>query len=229
MTVFAKRSRVTVAAPEPVRTQAEKRDRRRRWLRATYTGDFDLTVEIREILTPLAKEAAKLPCPQVLRPEIDAVADTVHEIVSTVIGMLAESRHLDDGAHTRTARAVRDLAQRPTAPEITDEQIATGKWAAVLVRMTQHQAADFATYLGRALPPGHPRLTGPSASERLVAALRVLDEASLTLHRRIPKAAARQSLPSIEAFNEAKRAQRDADRADAAVSKMSRTKVSTTR
>ncbi len=67
-------------------------------------------------------------------------------------------------------------------------------------------------------------MTGPSASERLVAALQVLDDAALILQRRIPKAAARQALPSLAEFNAAQRARRDTERAERAVSRM-RTKV----
>lgn len=222
--------RTPAPTPEPVLglTQTDLRERRRNWLRVTYKADFDLAAEVRDIVTPLARDAEKLPCSLVLRPEIENVADAVHEIVSTIIGMLAESRQLDDGAHARTARAVRDLAQRPGAPEISDDAITTGKWAVSLTRYAQPHTGDLAAYLGRAHPPGHPGLTGPSASERLLAALRVLDNAALILQRRIPKAAARQALPSIAEFNAQRRAQRDAERAERAVSKM-RMKAGTTR
>jgi hypothetical protein len=136
--------------------------------------------------------------------------------------MLAESKHLDSAAHARTVQAVRDLAQRPREPQISEEQISSGRWAAVL---TTHVAAyrdDLAAYLGRTLPPGHPKLTGPSASERLEAALRVLDAAARNLQRLIPKVAAHQALPSIETVNAANRARRERERADRAVAKIAR-------
>ena len=60
----------------------------------------------------------------------------MHEGASTTVGLLAESRHLDSSA--RTAQAVRDLAQRPAAPEIADDpQIA----AKLLNRISWGRAA----------------------------------------------------------------------------------------
>jgi hypothetical protein len=115
---------------------------------------------------------------------------------------------------------VGDLAQRPAAPEISDEQISAGSWAAVLVELAEPLSADLAAFLGRALPPNSQSLTGPSASERVEAALRVLDGAALDLARRIPKAAARQALPSTEDVNAASRARQDRERAQRALSKM---------
>lgn len=155
------------AAPEPVYSQAQQRERRRKWLRVHYRGDFRLDAEVSAIVDPLAAQVAALPGPLVLRGDIDNVADAVHELVSTIVGMLAESKQLDRAAHARVARAVGDLAQRPAAPEISDEQISAGSWAVVLVELAQPLAGDLAAFLGRALPPHSPGLTGPSASERL--------------------------------------------------------------
>ena len=120
------------AAPEPVYSQAQQRERRRKWLRVHYRGDFRLDAEVSAIVDPLAAQVAALPGPLVLRGDIDNVADAVHELVSTVVGMLAESKQLDRAAHARIARAVGDLAERPAAPEISNEHISAGSWAVVL-------------------------------------------------------------------------------------------------
>lgn len=106
----------TEPAPVPTYSQTEQRERRRQWLRISYDAGFDLGKEVSAILRPLAKAVAALPSPLVLRPEVDDVADGVHEVLSTVVGMLAESHGLDAGARSRTATALRDLAQRPRLP-----------------------------------------------------------------------------------------------------------------
>ena len=82
------------AAPEPVYSQAQQRERRRKWLRVHYRGNFHLAAELAAIVDPLARDVSQLPRPLVLRGEVDEVADAVHEVVSTVVGMLAESKHL---------------------------------------------------------------------------------------------------------------------------------------
>lgn len=216
-----KRGVSTVAAPEPTPTytQDELRERRRSWRKVLYGKDFNLTAEVRTIVTPLAKQVAKLPRPDALQPEVDNVADAVHEVLSTCIGMLAESR-LDPTAHARTVQAVRDLAARPQAPLITPEDLASGRWATKLTKYVAPQTADLAAFLGRAFPPDHPALSGLSASERITNALRILDTAARDLERRIPRVAEAQARPSLAEFNDAKRAQRDAERADKLLAKM---------
>jgi hypothetical protein len=208
------------APPEPTYTQVEQRQRRRNWLAVTYRGKFDLAAEVGAIVDPLAHQLAALPRPLVLREAVDDVADAVHELLSTVVGMLAESQLLDNAAHARTVQAVRDLAQRPREPQITDEQLTSGRWAAALTKHVATHGDDLAAFLGRALPPRHPKLAGQSASERLEAALRVLDSAALDLQRLIPKAASRQALPGIEAVNAANRARWDAERTERAIAKI---------
>lgn len=201
-------------------SQNALRHRRRHWLRVHYTAEFDLAAEIAAITEPLAAEISYLPRPTALRGEIDAIADAVHEVLSAVVGMLAESRHLDTEARSRTLDAVRDLAQRPREPQITDAQISDGSWASVLTAHAAPYTGDFATFLGRALPPGHPQLNGRSASERLEAVLRVLDDAALTASRRIPRVAARQALPTLAEANAAARARREAERAQTALARL---------
>ena len=93
-------------------------------------------------------------------------------------------------------------------------------WASVLVAHVTPYTADFATFLGRALPPRAAGLKGPSASERLETALRVLDTAALSAHRRLPKVAARQSLGTVAEANAAARARREAERGRAALARL---------
>jgi hypothetical protein len=79
-------------APEPVYSQDQQRERRRKWLRVHYRGDFDLAGEVAAIVDPLAAQVAALPGPLVLRAEVHEVSDATHELVSTIVGMLAESK-----------------------------------------------------------------------------------------------------------------------------------------
>jgi hypothetical protein len=211
------------AAPAPTFTQDELRQRRRRWLRVTYEGRFDLAAEVSAVIGPMAAPLSALPRPAALRADVDAVADAVAELLHAVVGMLAESKRLDRAAKARTATAVADLAQRPPQPPITDKRLADGSWTTLLVSTVAPYAGDFAAFLGRAAPSNHPQLIRAghaSASERLEAALRVLDLAALDLQRRIPKVAAYQALPSVEEVNTANRARRDAERMHAVLAKM---------
>jgi hypothetical protein len=203
----------------PAHTQDEQRHRRRHWLRVHYTGDFNLTSEITDIVGPIAAQITYLPHPAALREHVEDVADAVHEVLSVVVGMLAESRHLEGEAHQRTLHAVRDLARRPREPQITDAQIIDGSWASLLVRHVSPYTADLAGFLARALAPRHRDLKGPSASERIEAALRVLDTAALSATRRIPKAAEHQARGTVAEANEAARHRRAAERAEAALSR----------
>jgi hypothetical protein len=163
-----------------------------------------------------------------MRPKVDEVSDATHELLSAVVGMLAESTRLDPTAHARTKAAVADLAQRPREPQITDQEIVSGRWVARLVAHVAPHAGDLAALLGRAVPPNHPSLAGPSASERLEAALRVLDTEARSLERRIPEVARYQALPSIEDFNAANKARRERERVERALSKMAKTTTTTT-
>lgn len=198
--------------------QTQSRARRREWRRVHYTGsNFNLKTEVGEILTPLSKSATRLPRPLALRREIDDVADAVHEVVSTVVGMLAESRHPDASAIAQ--QMTRDLAARPTAPDITDEQLCDGSWAAKLIRYAGPLTKELAALLDRAKPPG---TTEFSASERLERALRELDQAALALERKIPKAAEAQARPTFNEFQAGQKARREAERIERRLSKMQR-------
>jgi len=201
-------------------SQDVQRHRRRHWLRVHYDNRFDLAAEIGAIVGPLAAEISYLPHPLSMRGDAENLADAVHELLSGVVGMLAESRHLDATAWTRTSNAVRDLAQRPREPQITDDEIIDGSWAQTLTDHVAPFTGDLAAFLDRALPPRSVGLTGPSASERLEAALRVLDSAALVVGNRIPRVAARQALGTLEQANAAARAAQDERRAQLALARL---------
>lgn len=211
-----------VDAPAPKYSQTELRDRRQKYLPVLYGSGFDLATEIGDMLSPLGAQVSALPSPLVLREQIEDTADAVHEIVSTAVGLLAESR-LDADAHARTRERVRDLAQRPRAPEISDDEIIEGTWATALVAYVTPLSTDFATYLGRELKrpvrPDRPDLA-PAANERLLAALRVLDEAVGKLTEIIPRAAARAAVRTPEQINEATKARQARERVERALARI---------
>lgn len=207
-----------IPAPLATASQEQLRDRRRKRQRVHLGGTWSLHAEVAAVIGPVATDASRLPDPAALRRDIEAVADSVHELLSTAVGLIAADRHAADAARTRQLAA--DLAVRPAAPAITDEQIVSGSWAVALAKWVQPYTGDLASLLGRALPPDHLGLRGnPSASERLERALRALDGTVLELTRRVPKAAARQALPSMQEYNRAQRERREAERAQRALAK----------
>lgn len=207
-------------APKARASQAEQRDRRRKRQSVHLVGTFNLATEVTAVCGPAAHEASRLPNPLVLRGDIEAVADAVHETLSVAVGMLA-AQHQAADARARTVQAAADLAVRPQAPAITDDQIISGSWAAALAEWVAPYAGDLAALLGRAHPPGSNALRGnPSASERIERALRALDGAVLDLTRRVPKVAARQALPSMAEFNAQLKAKADTERQQRALAKL---------
>ena len=205
-------------APAPVYTQDQQRERRRRGFSVQYGAEFDLAAEVSAIVSPLAVQAAALRNPLAVRPRIDEVADAVQELLSAVVGMLAETR-LDTAAQARVVQSVRDLAQRPREPQITDEQIISGRWAAVLTKHVAAHSTDLSVLLGRAQRPGvsRPHLPAPlSVSDRLYDALRVLDWAAVRLGRQIPAVARFQALPTPEENAAARRIRQEQERVERA-------------
>lgn len=177
--------------------QTEQRRRRRAQLPLAYDGAFDLAAEVAAITEPLAARVADAAQPLAFRPHVIELADAVHELVSTVVGWLAETdarrktAHLPNDADRRKAmRTICDLAQRPALPEITDGMLTSGSWAALLVSMAAPSAEPLAALLARSWPPDHEALRGrPSRSERLNDLLRTtIDRAALTLQRRLGRA-----------------------------------------
>jgi hypothetical protein len=192
------RRRPQPTRPEPVFSQEELRERRRAGLTTVYGGGFSLADEVAAVVRPLAYRTSRLPSPRVCAARVDDLADATHELVSTVIGWLAEvdararTAHLanDTGRRTAAIRLMVDLAQRPDAPEIGPDQLVSGSWAASLIEMTQPHSAALADLLDRARPPGDPQLRGvASRSERLCDLLgESVDYAARELSARIERA-----------------------------------------
>jgi len=109
----------------------------------TYGGRFSLTTEVGAICEPLAERVAPAPNPAAYWRAVDDVALAVHGLVHASVGLLvqadAERRtaHLGADDRGRSIRALVDLAPRPKLPEITDEQLAAGSWAATLVTLAE--------------------------------------------------------------------------------------------
>lgn len=195
------------------RDQREQRDRRRRGASVVFGRAFSLAAEIAEQLADLERDIAVLPQPLAMRDDVREIADAVHEVLSTVVGLVAESRQLDRGARQRTARAVADLAQRPKEPAITDGQIGQGRWAATLIEFVEPFSDDLSALLGRALPPESTALRGAlSVSERLERALVVFDQAVADAQRHLVRVAEYQALPSPDEYNAQRRAAEAAER-----------------
>ncbi|WP_342314590.1 hypothetical protein LIX17_06800 [Mycobacterium avium subsp. hominissuis] len=176
-----------------VYSQGELRQRRRAGLLHRYTRAFDLTAEVAAIVSPLAARATYLPRPGACWREVDAVAAAVHELTHVVVGLIAErdarrkTAHLPYEKRAYAVRRLVDLAERPALPEIDDDALASGAWAATLIALTEPYRAQLADVLAHALPPGATR-GARSTSERLEAALRVVDTAAQTLDRLLDRA-----------------------------------------
>lgn len=200
----AQRASLPNAPQRPARrySQAELSERRRGGLSVHYTGQFSLTREIALMCEPLARRiaAADRPARFLHAPTAGAVptlAEAVHEAVGIVVGWVAERDALAKTAHLAAEPGKRraaittlvDLAQRPALPEITDDMLAAGTWAAALTAMAAEVDAAFSDLLARAYPPGASELRGQtSRSDRLVALLRrTIDHAALALERRLDR------------------------------------------
>lgn len=179
--------------PAPVYSQDEQRRRRRVYLPNHYTGTFDVAAEVAAICEPLAARLSYLPRPGACWREVDALTAAAHELAHVVVGLIAErdarrkTAHLSYDKRGRSIRALVDLAERPALPEIADGALASGDWVATLVALVSPYTAPLADVLTHAMPPGSTR-GALSASERLEAALRVLDAAALSLDRLLDRA-----------------------------------------
>ncbi|MCV7223637.1 hypothetical protein [Mycolicibacterium elephantis] len=179
--------------PAPVHSQDEQRRRRRVYLPNHYTGTFDVAAEVAAICEPLARRVADLPRPGACWREVDALVAAAHELAHVAVGLIAErdarrkTAHLSYDKRGRSVRALVDLAERPALPEIGDHALASGDWPATLVALVQPHTAPLSDVLAQAMPPGSTRGTR-TASERVEAALRVLDAAALSLDRLLDRA-----------------------------------------
>lgn len=184
------------AASPPPLDQAHLRSRRRQSLGLTYTGAFSLAAEVEAITAPLAERVATEPRPEVHVYAVRAVADAVAEVVSFVVGAVAERdgrakvRHLPSNDQRRALAALRAITPRPAVPEIDGADLAAGEWSGALINYAAQATPALADLLASAYPPGAPELRGaPALSDRLVKVLRVLDGAATTLTRRLDLAA----------------------------------------
>lgn len=187
--------------PQPPRrySQAEHRDRRRVGLTVgQYGGDWSLAREIAEQVNPLAQRIADDARPsRFLRSTatVTWMAEEVHELVGDVVGWVAEAdarrrtAHLanEPGKRRYAVTTLVDLAPRPALPHITEEDLATGTWAAALVAMAETVDAEFSTLLAQSHPPNAAALRGqPSRSDLLARLLsRTIDHAATALERRL--------------------------------------------
>ena len=191
----------------PVYTQSELRERRRRQLPVILEGGWSLSTEVAAICDPLAEAVAAAKCPAGHWRAVDQLTDAVHETVSVAVGLLARAdaerrcRHLGVDDRGRSIQALVDLAERPKLPEITDDDLAAGTWAATLTALAEPYSADLSGLLGRA------RTT--TVSDRMLAALREVDRAALALRRRLDRAEkqARAAKPAAETEADRKRAE----------------------
>jgi hypothetical protein len=191
-------------APMDQTDQTDQRRRRRASMTVVYTGAFDFGVEVAAIAEPLGQRVAAARQPLLFRSWVVELADAAHELVSTVVGWLAESdalaktEHLADepGKRRFAMTTLRDLAQRPALPEIADDMLLSGGWAAQLITMAAPSAEPLAALLARSWPPNAEALRGRlSRSERLNDLLRnTIDRAALALERRLDWA---ESAPSV--------------------------------
>jgi hypothetical protein len=200
-------------------SQAQLRQRRRSGLTTAYGGAFSLAEEVSAVVHPLAQRISRLPNPAVCAGCAAGLADAVHELVSTVIGWLAEIdarartghlTHLDSAGKAQAVRLLVDLTQRPELPNIGSDELASGIWATHLIEMSQTCSGELAGLLARARPPGDPQLRGvTSRSERLCDMLRDVDTAARQLEIRIDRAeaAAAKRRQSTNSRAQTKRAQ----------------------
>lgn len=183
--------------------QADIRRRRRAHMPTVNDGDWSLRREIAEVAAPFAARAAAQSMPLQLRRQVLAYADAAHEAAGTATGWVAErdarrrTAHLahDEGKRRYAMTTLIDLAPRPALPEITDEMIADGSWAAALIEMVEPVDAALSDLLAKAFPPGAPALRGqPSRSDKLDRLLReTVDRAALSLERALAAAAEKQT------------------------------------
>ncbi|CDM78543.1 hypothetical protein [Mycobacterium marinum] len=186
--------------------QAEVRRRRRAHLPVVHEGKWSLRREIADVAGPLAARVAALPSPVQVRRQVLAYADAAHEAAGTVTGWEAErdarrrTEHLadDEGKRKYAITTLIDLAPRPALPEITDDMITDGSWAAALVDMVEQVDGALSDLLAHAFPPGAPPLRGQlSRSDRLELLLReTVDRAALSLERAVTAAAERPAAPT---------------------------------
>jgi hypothetical protein len=198
---------------QPVYTQTERRDRRRKRLTVTLDGDWSLTTEIAAICDPLAQRIATSPRPAGYWRSVDDLLDAVHQAVHAVVGLLAQAdaerrtRHVGIDDRGRSIRALVDLTPRPKRPDITDDALIDGTWVSQLIVLAEPYSDDLSRLLGNA--------RSTVVSDRLLPALREVDHVALALARRLDNDAAARAAKANAAAGPT-----DADRARAELQAM---------
>ncbi|KUH86306.1 hypothetical protein [Mycobacterium sp. IS-1556] len=189
--------------PQPPRrySQTELRHRRRTGFTAGhYDGDWSLVREVADVVHPLSERIAADDRPtRFMRATatVPYLAEAVHEAVGVVVGWVAETDarrrtvHLADepGKRKYAMTTLCDLASRPALPDITEDMMASGAWAAAVVAMAETVDAEFSDLLARAHPPNAAALRGQASRSELLARLlsRTIDRAVLALERRLDR------------------------------------------
>jgi hypothetical protein len=189
-----------VARPPQIERQTQEQCRIARLgkLHFEWPPEWDLQAEICAICQPLAAQAAALPDPGRMAPEINALIDVTHESISEIAVLVAKadaaarSDHLPVDQRGFARRLILDLFQRPVRPVIADSDLARGQWADTLAEL----AAPYAAPLSQLLDTDA-RVGGVSVSDTLDRALKRIDSAALSLQRRIERLeASARSRPS---------------------------------
>ncbi len=174
--------------------QTEQRDRRRKHLTVTYGEDFDLLVEVHDITRPLAAQVAAEPRPMAFRSDVAELAEAIHRLCVVVAALIAaadaerRTAHLNVAERGRAMAALKELAERPQPPEITDGMLSSGLWVEALTEHVGPYTGKLSDLLARAAAPGTRRGL-LSASEQVVEGLRVVDLAVVNLERHLARAA----------------------------------------
>ncbi|MCP2178683.1 hypothetical protein LX13_004524 [Williamsia maris] len=175
-------------------SQDEQRFRRRKHLLITYDGRFDLAAEVAALTEPMARRVAGEPHPLSYLHRVEDIVAAVHGAIATISMLLVErdarrrTAHVPDSNRAQAMRAVVALAPRPVEPEVTNDDVLSGAWAAVLTEYARRYAQPLSDYLAHARQPGDidPAI---SVSGRVEAALREIDAAANDLHRVLKRAA----------------------------------------
>jgi hypothetical protein len=175
--------------------------------------DFDLRVEVLEVLGPLAVELAGLSAPALARDtegsmvecpgwalaqgEVRSAVTAVDVAWAAIMKMVS-----DGGALSSAARAHAKSLAAAGSFEVSPDALAAGFWAQALADRVGPVSADLAAVLLKARAPGGYQA---ASAETLDAALRPLDRAAAALARKMPKVHERQRFASEWAAQESQR------------------------
>jgi hypothetical protein len=171
--------------------QAELRRLRRGRLLHTYPATFDIALEVEQVCSSLAARVMLRPNPSHYFDEVDGLADSVYFASTRLATMIARAHaapHINRlPVDIRGPEMKRILAAqpRPPRPSIDEKALQTGSWLSTLIELVSPLAGP----LGRLL--GAPARSAPSASQRLEDLLRGIDDAALSLARKLKAAECR--------------------------------------